>query len=67
MKTIISKLAIAITFSITLVTVVNISSYISRKTLPYRSASVSQTQPGPEILGNSVGAVMDNLFASSGR
>jgi hypothetical protein len=64
MKTFITRLAIAI---IALITLISISPDISKITLLYRSATPAQTQPGPEILGNSYGEMMNTLFAASGR
>jgi hypothetical protein len=67
MKTFIDRLVIATILSITLVTVISISSYISCKTLPYRTAAVTQTQPGTEILNGSYSNMMNTLYATSGR
>lgn len=63
MKTFITKLAIASILSITFVALISISSSISRKTLSYRTATATQNQPGPEILGNSYTEMMNSLFA----
>lgn len=67
MKTLISKLVIASILSITLVAVVDIFSHIPLKSLSYRTAAVTQTQPGPEILSGSYSNMMDTLNAASGR
>lgn len=67
MKTFISKLAIATILSITLVTVVSISSYVSQKTFSYRTAAASQAQPGQEILSGSYSNMINTLYATSGR
>jgi hypothetical protein len=67
MKTFISKLVIASILSITLVAVVNVFSHIPFKSLPYRTAALSQTQPGPEILNGSYSNMINTLNASSGR
>jgi len=67
MKTFISKLAIAGILSFTLVAVVNVFSHLPFKSLPYRTAAVSQTQPGPEILSGSYSSMINTLNASSGR
>ena len=63
MKTFITKLAIASILSITFVALISISASISRKTLSYRTVTVTQTQPGPEIPGNSYAEMMNTLFA----
>jgi len=67
MKTFISKLAIAGILSFTLVVVVNVFSHHLFKSLPYRTAAVSQTQPGSEILSGSYSSMINTLNASSGR
>lgn len=67
MKTFISKLVIAGILSFTLVALINVTSNISRKTLPYRTAAVSQTQPGPEILSGSYSNMINTLYATSVR
>ena len=67
MKFFITTLVIALTLSITLLAVVSVSSYFSRKTMLYRSAALSQNQPGSEILGGSYSEMLNVLFASSGR
>jgi len=67
MKTFISKLVIAGILSFTLVAVVNVFSRIPFASLSYRSAAVSQTQPGPEILNGSYSNMINTLNANSGR
>jgi hypothetical protein len=67
MKTFISKLVIAGILSFTLVAVVNVFSHIPFKSLSYRTASVSQSQPGPEILSGSYSSMINTLNANSGR
>jgi hypothetical protein len=67
MKTFISKLLIASILSITLLSVVSISSYVYQKTSPYRTAAVSQAQPGAELLSGSYSSMINILNASSGR
>lgn len=67
MKTLISNLVITSILCITLVAVTGIVPQLSDKYLSYRSAKISQTQPGQEIPGHSYAEVMNNLFASSGR
>ena len=67
MKTLISKLTIAIILSITLVTVTTTIPQLSRNYRSYRAAKTLQVQPAPEIPGSSYGEVLNNLFASSGR
>jgi hypothetical protein len=66
LKTFISKLVIATILSITLISVVSISSYVSRITSPYRTAAVTQAQPSPEMLSGSYGNII-NTINSSGR
>ena len=67
MKTIISKLAVVIIPFIILTIVFTASNSIARKIERALSASMVNTQPGPEVFSNSIGAVMDNLFTTSGR
>ena len=67
MKNFISKLAIAIILSFTLVAVNKISPVVSAKSMPLRSARISQTQSGPVIPGSSYSEVMNILFVGSGR
>lgn len=67
MKTFINKLVIASILSFTLVAVINIFSHIPFKSLPYRTAALSQTQPGPEILSGSYSNMIHTLYATSGR
>jgi len=67
MKTFINRLVIASILSITLIIVISFSSYISSTTLPYRTAAVTQTQPGPEILSGSYSNMLNTLYATSGR
>jgi len=67
MKTFINRLVIASILSITLIIVISFSSYISSKTLSYRTAAVTQTQPGPEILSGSYSNMLNTLYATSGR
>ena len=67
MKTLITKLAIASILSITLVSLITISSHLSRNTLAYRIATATQTQPGSEMLSGSYCNLMNNLLATSGR
>lgn len=67
MKTFINRLVIATILSITLIMVISISSLISSETFSYRTAAVTQTQPGPEILSGSYSNMMNTLYATSGR
>lgn len=67
MKTFINKLVIAIILSITLVTMISFFSYVSRKTSSFRTAAVTQTQPGPEILSGSYSNMINTLNANFGR
>jgi hypothetical protein len=67
MKNLITKLAIATILSMTLISVLNISSHFYGKALSYRTAALTQTQPGSEILSGSYGEMMNTLLATSGR
>lgn len=67
MKTFISKLVIAGILSLTLVIVTSVFSHLSPLYQSYRAARVTQTQPGPEMLGSSYNEMMNSLFATSGR
>lgn len=67
MKTFINRLVIASILSITLVAVISMSSYVSSKTFSYRTAAVTQAQPGPEILSGSYSNMINTLYATSGR
>lgn len=67
MKTIISKLAVAIIPFIALTIVVTASNGIAHKIERVQAAAMINDQPAPEMLGNSIGALMDNLIIASGR
>jgi len=67
MKTMISKLAVVIIPLILLTIVVTVSNSIAHKIERAQATAMVSTQPGPEMLGNNIGAVMDNLFTASGR
>ena len=66
MKTFISKLAIAIILSITLVAVTNTIPQLSRNYLSYRVEKTQQIQAAPEIPGHSYAEMMNTLFSSMG-
>lgn len=67
MKTLITKLAVASILSITFVALITITSHVSRKTLAYRAATATQTQPGSEMLNGSYSNMISTLYATSGR
>lgn len=67
MKTVISKPAVVIIPFIALTIVVTVSNGIARKIERDQTSAMVCTQPCPEMPVNSIGAVMDNLFAASGR
>ena len=67
MKNFISKLAIAIVLSMTLVVVTEAAPYLSHKYRSYRSARMTQIQSGPAIPGSSYSDAMNNLLAGPGR
>ncbi|QEM67309.1 hypothetical protein FO488_03500 [Geobacter sp. FeAm09] len=65
MKTIIHKLTTVIIPFIALTTIVTVSNGIAHRVERLQAEAMVRTEPAPEMLGNSIGAVMDNLF--SGR
>lgn len=67
MKTLFAKLAVTVISLVALAALVTLSTGIARKAERYQSAAVTQNQPGPEIIGNSYGEMMNNLFYISGR
>ena len=67
MKTLISKLTIAIILSITLVAVTTAIPQLSRNYLSYRAAKTLQIQAAPEIPGHSYAEMMNTLFSSMGK
>jgi len=67
MKTLINNLVVAVIPFIALTIVVTVSNGIVRKVERCQAAAMLNTQPGPEMLGNSINAVVDSLFAASGR
>ena len=67
MKSMISKLAIAIIFSITLAAVVNISLAISGKSKPLQTATISQVPPGAEMSSGSCATLLNTLNEISWR
>ena len=67
MKTIITRLAIAIIPICSLAAGSIFFFDVAGKVERYRAAAVSHAPPGPEILGNSYGEMMNNLFSTSGR
>lgn len=67
MKTFIKKLFVVIIPLIALTIVITISNGLAHKVERAQAAAMVNTQLTPEMLGNSVGAVMDNLFITSER
>jgi hypothetical protein len=67
MKTIANRLIVAIIPLIALTVVVTFSSGVARKIEHCQAAATVYSQPGPEILGSSYSAMMNTLYATSGR
>ena len=67
MKSLISKLAIAIISTIALVSLVMLSADVTRKIERFQTAAISSSQPGSEILAGSYSEMMNQLNATTGR
>ena len=67
MRTVIVKLSVIIISLVAMATLVIFSSGAAGNVARFQAAAVSHTQPGPEFVGSSIGALMDNLYAASGR
>ena len=67
MRTVIVKLSVTIISLVAMATLVIFSSGVARKIACFQAAAVPHTQPGPEFVASSIGTLMDNLYAASGR
>lgn len=67
MKTIVNKLVVAIIPLVAISVVVVFSFGVVKKIERCQAAAIVTSQPGPELFGNSYSALMNGLFANSGR
>lgn len=67
MRLIANRLITAVTIVITMTAIIAVSTSLAKRVGHFQSSTMNFPQPGPEILGNSYNAMMNNLFAASGR
>ena len=64
MKTFINKLAIVIIPLMVIFATVTVSNAIARKVELAQAAAMVNTQPGPQLLGNSISSALNALFTN---